>query len=193
MREFIYFSSTAPTTGNFSTNLKEAGRIDIACHFLINAFFVSHAIRPDVKVHLIFYGKPDPPKHLEISINEKNKKFFSKKDVSGFIRRMLYKYKKGCKNEVFDSCFIEKKSFLEVIEELRKQGKQIYLLDPKGENIKQTKLEKDCVFIFGDHEGLPPKEIKKIKKIAKKISLGKITYFASQALTILQYELDSRF
>lgn len=191
MREFIYFSSSAPTTGNFPEDLREAGRLDIACHFIINAFFVSHAIRK-AKLHLVFYGKPDPPKHIELSVTEKNKEFFSKKDVSGLIRKMLYSYKKGKKVEVLESCFIEKKSFSELVEELKKEGKEIYILDKKGDNIKNVEIKKNSVFIFGDHEGLPKKEIKKIKKIAKKISLGKVTYLASQALTILQYELDQR-
>lgn len=191
MREFIYFSSSAPTTGNFPQDLREAGRLDIACHFIINAFFVSHATRK-AKLHLVFYGKPDPPKHIELSITEKNKEFFSKKDVSGLIRKMLYNYKKGRKVEVFDSCFIEKKTFSELVEELRREGKAIYLLDRRGENIRKVKLEKNSVFIFGDQEGIPKREIKKIRKIAKKISLGEVTYLASQALTILQHELDLR-
>ena len=35
-------------------------------------------------------------------------------------------------------------------------------------------------------------DIKKIKKTAKKVSLGKTTYFSSQAITILNNELDRR-
>ena len=189
MREFIYFSSKATTTGNFK-DLKEAGRIDIVCHFVINSFFVSNAIRPEVRLHLIFYGQPDPPKHIILEINEKNKEFFSKKDIAGLIKKMLYKYKKGQKVEVFDSCFIEKKSFSDVLEEL--EDKEIYFLDKDGEDLRNSKISDNSVFVLGDHEGIPKKERKELERVAKKISLGKVTYFASQALTILQNELDRR-
>ena len=100
MREFVYFSSKAVTSGNFS-DLKDAGRMDIVCHFVINSFFVSNAIRPGVRLHLIFYGPPEPPRHIILEINEENKDSFSKKDIAGLIKKMLYKYKKGQKNEVF--------------------------------------------------------------------------------------------
>jgi tRNA (pseudouridine54-N1)-methyltransferase len=191
MREFIYFSSKASTTGNFS-DLKEAGRMDIVCHFVINSFFVSNAIRPEVRLHLVFYGQPDPPKHIILEINEKNKDFFSKKDVAGLIKKMLYKYKKGHKIEVFDSCFIERKSFLDVINDLVKENKTIYLLDKEGQALRDVTLDKNAVFVLGDHEGIPKQEKKSVEKLSRKISLGKVMYFASQSLTILQNELDLR-
>ena len=65
MREFVYFSRKARTSGNIK-DLMKAGRLDIACHIVIHSFFVSHAIRKNVKLHLFFYGPPDPPKHIEL-------------------------------------------------------------------------------------------------------------------------------
>ena len=118
MREFIYFSQHARTSGNFS-DLMEAGRMDIALHVIINAFFLSHKLRDDVKLHLIFYGQPDPPKHLELISDIEMP--ISKKDVAGLIKKMLYKYKPGGKTEVFPGCFIEKKSLNELLKELEKQ------------------------------------------------------------------------
>ena len=64
MREFIYYSKNAKTTGNFNVNnLMKAGRMDIACQIVIMSFFVSHHMRDDVKLHLVFDGAPDAPKH----------------------------------------------------------------------------------------------------------------------------------
>ena len=68
MREFIYYSRTAPTHGSYiKQDLQESGRIDIAIHTIIASFFLSHAIRPDTKLHLVFAGPPDPVKHIEIT------------------------------------------------------------------------------------------------------------------------------
>ena len=67
MREFIYYSKRAVTTGNFNTkDLMQAGRMDIVCNFVIMSFFTSHNLREDVKLHLIFDGPPNPPRHIEM-------------------------------------------------------------------------------------------------------------------------------
>ena len=201
MREFIYYSGKARTSGNFD-DLMKAGRIDIACHMIINAFFVSQKMRDDVKLHLVFYGPPDPPKHLEMfpgkAIPEtgveagKEQLDISKKDMANLIKKMLYKYKKNKKIEVWNGFWIEKKSLFKVIEELEEQGKTIYVLDRKGEDISKVEIAENPVFVIGDNEGFPNKELKKLKKVCKSISVGKQTYFASQIATIINYELDKR-
>ena len=191
MRNFIYFSKSAQTSGNFKTDdLRKAGRMDIAIHVIINTFFLSHRLRDDVKLHLIFYGQPDPPKHIEIQVKPELE--MSKKDVANLIKKILYKYKEGRKTEILPGCFVEKKSFLKVVEELLNQGKEIFILDKKGKSLRAVKIPKEPVFILGDHEGLPKKESKRLKKIAIPVSVGGKVYFASQVVTIVNNELDSR-
>jgi tRNA (pseudouridine54-N1)-methyltransferase len=190
MRHFIYFSSKAATSGKaLSGDLMKAGRIDIALHVIISSFFLSNSFREDVKLHLIFYGPPDPPKHIEMQITEDLE--ISKKDLGNLIKKLLYKYQKGKKTEIFPKCFIEKKSFLKVIEELEKEN-EIFILDKKGEDIRRIDIPKNCVFIIGDHEGLPKKEIRRLRKTIKTISIGPKVYFASQTVSIINNELDRR-
>ena len=191
MRHFIYFSTKGPTSGNFDlNNLMKAGRIDIAIHSLIQGIFLSNDFREDVKFHFVFYGMPDPPKHIEISVTDSLD--ISKKDVGNLIKKILYKYKEGKKTEVLPKCFIEKKSFLKVIEELAEQGEKIFVLDKKGEDIRKIEIPKNPVFVLGDHEGLPKKELKRLKQIATSVSVGPKTYFSSQVVTILNNELDRK-
>jgi tRNA (pseudouridine54-N1)-methyltransferase len=203
MREFIYYSQHARTSGNFDLqNLMKAGRMDIACQIAIMSFFISHHIRPNVKLHLIFNGPPDSPKHLEMFPGEninfadiENRIDISKKDVAGLIKKMLYKYKKGMKNEVAPGYFIEKKGFINIIKEFEEQGKNIFILDKKGEDLREVKTEdlKDSVFILGDQDGIPKEELKKLKNMnIQRVSVGNVMYFASQAMTIVQNELDRR-
>ena len=191
MREFIYFSKNARTSGNFDEReLMKAGRMDIVIHTIISALFLSHKIRNDVKLHLIFYGPPTPPRHLEF--DSRKKLPISKKDVSGLIKRMLYKYKRGRKNQVFPGCYIEKKNLFELIRELRQEGKEIYILDKKGQDIRKTKLKKKKAFLLGGYEGLPKKELKRLKEIAIPVSVGNKMYFASQTIAVVNNELDYR-
>jgi len=191
MREFIYYSKEAVTTGNFDlSNLMKAGRMDIACNVIISVFFLSHAIRNDIKLHLIFEGQPNPPAHL---IFEYDKDMpISKKDIGGLIKRMLYKLPKDSKEgirKIFPGCSVEKKGFEALIKELDKEGKNVFILSKNGEDIRSLKFKGNEVFIIGDHQGFPKYKEKFIKNI-EKISIGKKTYFASQTITIINNELD---
>ena len=87
-------------------------------------------------------------------------------------------------------CFIEKKSFSKVVQELEQEGKKILILDKDGEDIRKSELN-NSVFVIGDQEdkGLPRKEIKRFRE---RISIGKETYFASQTMIIIHNELDRR-
>lgn len=191
MREFVYFSKSARTSGNFDiNNLAKAGRMDIAIHVIIASFFLSHNFREDVKLHLVFYGMPDPPKHIEIQVSPELE--ISKKDIGNLIRKILYKYKEGEKREVVPGCYIEKKSFLKVVEELQEKGKKIFILDKKGEEIRNAEIKENCVFVLGDQDGLPKKELSRLKKIAISVSIGPRVYFASQVVAIVNNELDRR-
>ncbi len=198
MREFIYYSRTAPTAGNYiKEDLQESGRIDIAIHAIIAVFFLSHKIRTDTKLHLIFAGPPDPQKHLEINpvVEGKtgtDKIYFGKKDVSSILKRMLYKYREGEKREVFPGFSIEKKGFLELVKEIHGMGRNIYLLDADGEDIRKADIKENPIFILGDHKGLPLKEFKRLKKLCNLISIGKRTYFASHTLAVVNNEIDRR-
>jgi len=190
-REFVYFSASAATSGKaLSGDLMKAGRMDIAIHSIIQGLFLSHDFRKDTKMHLMFYGMPDPPKHLEIQVKDETR--ISKKDVGKIIQKLLYKYREGEKREVFPGCFVEKKSFLKLIDELHSQGKQIFILDKRGKSIREVEIKDNPVFIVGDHEGLPQKELRRLKEIAVPVSIGNKMYFASQTVAVVNNELDIR-
>ena len=205
VREFIYYSKNAVTSGGkIGDDLMKAGRLDIACQIIIHSFFVSHHMRPDVKLHLIFDGAPTPPRHLELfpgQSNEnnlgdiKNKIDISKKDIAGLIKRMLYKYKEGVKKEVAVGYWIEKKSFSNLVNEFVEQEKEVFVLDKRGEDIRNIKIPENTVFVLGDQDGIPKQEVKKLKRLGielKKVSVGPYMLFASQTMTILQNELDRK-
>ena len=191
MKHFIYFSKSGVTSGNALSGgeLMKAGRMDIAIHSFIQAVYLSNDYRRDVKFHFVFYGPPTPPRHIEIQVSDELE--ISKKDVGNLIKKILYKYREGKKTEVFPKCFVEKKSLLDVVEILGKEN-EIFLLDKNGEDIRKTEIKENCVFIFGDQDGISGKEMKRLKQISTKISIGPKTYFASQTIAIVNNELDRR-
>ncbi len=198
MREFIYYSRTAPTSGSYiKEDLQESGRIDIAIHTVIATFFLSHKLRADAKLHLCFAGPPDPQKHLELMPVTEGKTgvdkiYLAKTNVSAVLKKMLYKYREGERKEVFPGFWIEKKGFMEVVKSLSEEGRNIYILDPNGEDIRTAEIGKDPIFILGDHKGLPLKELKRLKQICNHVNIGPKVYFASQTIAVVNNELDRR-
>ncbi|MDP3966560.1 MAG: hypothetical protein Q8Q04_03450 [archaeon] len=192
MKHFVYFSSSAATSGKALSggDLMKAGRMDIAIHSLIQGIFLSHDFRKDVTFHFVFYGMPDPPKHIEITVTDELE--ISKKDVGNLIKKILYKYRFGEKTEVFPGCFVEKKSFLKVVEELIEKDVECFILDKSGESIREAKIPQNCGFILGDHDGLPQKEMKRLKNALTPVSVGPKMYFASQTVAVVNNELDVR-
>lgn len=198
MREFIYYSRTAPTTGSkIKEDLMKSGRLDIAIHTVISSLFLSHSIRKDTKLHLVFAGAPDPVKHLEFLPETKgvtglDKIYLNKKDIGKTIKKLLYKYSEGKKREVFPGYWIEKKPLLKILTELIDEGKEIFILDSKGKDIRSINIPENPVFVLGDHLGLPKKELKRLKKICTPVTIGKRTYFASHTVAIVNNEIDRR-
>ena len=208
MRHFIYFSKDGTTSGKVISqgNLMKAGRIDIAIHSFIQAIYLSHGFRGDVKFHFVLYGMPDPPKHIEIQVTPELE--ISKKDIGNLLKRILYKYKEGEKREILPGCFVEKKNFFKVIEELKEElapqaypdksskkistGGKIFILDKKGEDLRKVEIKDNCVFVLGDQDGLPKKEMKRLKQTATPVSIGNKIYFASQVVAVVNNELDYR-
>ena len=192
-REFVYYSKSAVTAGNMiKDDLRAAGRMDIVCNVIISVFFTSNAIRNDVKLHLIFDGPPSAPRHLVLDSSKIEDGQISKKNVAGLIRKLLYKSpdSEGLL-EVLPGCSVERKSFEHVVKELDKDGKDVLLLDGRGDDVRDVNLDKKPVFIIGDHEGFPSDK-KKFLKTIDKVSVGPKVLFASQVITILHNELDRK-
>lgn len=195
MREFVYYSTNAVTAGNLiKDDLKKAGRLDIVCNFIVSVFFVSNAMRDNVRLHLVFDGGPNNPRHLVLESNEDMP--ISKKNVAGLIKRMLYKAKdeEGLR-EIVPGCFIEKKGFEKLVRELDSEGKDVLVLSEKGADIQDVDLnmseDKNSVFLVGDHEGFPSGFKKFLKKVDR-VSVGPKVLFASQVATILHNEMDRK-
>ena len=190
MRKFIIYSKTASTSSRIG-DLRNAGRWDILLHSIISSLFASNEFREDVELHIIAMGNPNPPRH--ISIKYINGNSISKKDLKKLIEIAFRKYKKGITREVHPGVFIDDNTILDVIEKEISKKKNIFMLDNNGEHIKNIKKEKlkDGVFILGDFDGFDKKTKKILKKNTIRLSLGKQIYFTSQAITIINYELDN--
>lgn len=182
MREFVYYSRTSPA----EVKDEKENRIDIVVRTIISAFFLSHTIRNDTILHIIFDGSE--PQHLELMPVIKGKEgrdkiFLNKGKLKELLMDILKSYDPEEKVEVFPGYFIEKKGLSELLAEKKKENKIIVVLDKGGEDIRDFDLS-NSVFVIGDHKGLPG------VRADKTISVGSKDYFASHVVTIIHNELD---
>ena len=66
------------------------------------------------------------------------------------------------------------------------------VLEEDGKDINEVSLSDSCLFILGDHVGLPKKAEVFALRYGEKISLGKQPYLAASCITILNYLLDRK-
>jgi tRNA (pseudouridine54-N1)-methyltransferase len=68
----------------------------------------------------------------------------------------------------------------------------VSVLEEGGKDVADAELPEDCVFVLGDHVGLPKKVEAFVLRYGEKISLGKQPYLAASCITILNYVLDRK-
>jgi tRNA (pseudouridine54-N1)-methyltransferase len=65
------------------------------------------------------------------------------------------------------------------------------MLDRKGDDIRQTAMPADPVFLLTDHIPMPKKTFKSLaRQGVEKLSLGPVMLHASQCISIIHNELD---
>lgn len=180
MREFILFSRTGRTDGNF-TSLRHGGRLDTVYQCILLSLFKAHSMRRDVVFHVILNGPPKPPIHLKINAKDLMDVRVDERTWENILRNVL-------SGKDHPGITVEKRS----LQELLKNKENVYVLHEKGQDITQVEFIENPVFLLGDQVGLPRKDESFALRKGQKISLGKKHYLASSCIDIINYWLDRR-
>ena len=84
------------------------------------------------------------------------------------------------------------KTSFEALLKAKAENAGIYVLEEGGKDVADVKLPENCVFVLGDHVGLPKKAEGFVLRYGEKVSLGKQPYLAASCITILNYVLDRK-
>jgi tRNA (pseudouridine54-N1)-methyltransferase len=184
MREFVLYSRLGRTDSKF-LNLHDAGRLDVVYECVVAGLFLSHGIRKDVIFHAALSGPPSPPVHLKIDGATLHDVRTDEKTWEKILRKTLA-------GQTHPGVTSHKKSFEALVRE-RAEASQtcIYVLEESGRDISELELDKNVMFILGDHIGLPRTVENFALRYAKKVSLGRKPYLAASCITILNYLMDS--
>ncbi|HSN00300.1 MAG TPA: tRNA (pseudouridine(54)-N(1))-methyltransferase TrmY [Rudaea sp.] len=195
MRVFVLRARSAPTE---SRQLLDAvgkqAHTEILAHTLMNAIFVAQSHRPDVVVHLVLESTPDYSRTIRFDANAMH-------DVGGFHEQallgkiaMALDASRGMgKDEsraVEPGITVRTIGFEKLVQELAKDHR-LFVMDPKGESMRDKPIAGNPCFILTDHMPMPKKSFGTLERLgAEEISLGPKMLFASQCVLLIHNELD---
>jgi tRNA (pseudouridine54-N1)-methyltransferase len=182
-REFILFSRLGKTDPTFHS-LHDAGRLDIVHECVVASLFLSHGLRRNVVFHAVLNGPPNPPLHIQID----GAKLY---DVRTDMETWQTILKKVIAGKQHPGITTSKTSF-EALLKAKAENAGVYVLEEGGKDVADVELPENCVFVLGDHVGLPKKAEGFALRYGEKVSLGKQPYLAASCITILNYVLDRR-
>lgn len=195
MRTFIIRARKGTTNWErVRSSVGSKEHFEVVAHSVINAFFISNGFREDVEVYIVLDSSQDFPRTLRLVGGEGlSLAGFHEEAVISLVESALLEAPDLVKDEtrqVAPGVYVNGFGFEKLIGQLIKTN-PVYLLEPKGEDIRTTTIEPNPVFILSDHLALPPKIVKSLQRRGlKTISLSKKMLFASQCVVLINAELD---
>lgn len=195
MRTFIIRSRKGTTRWEqVRSQIGGKEHFEVIAHCIMNAFFVSNGFRQDVEVYVVLDSSPDFPRTIKLSSNEGlSIAGFHENAVLDLIEKALKESSTLQKDEtqvIASGLQISGFGFEKLVQKLF-ETRTVYLLDPKGEDVRVTELDENPVFILSDHMALPKNNVKGLKRKGLRcVSFGKKMLFASQCVVLLHYEMD---
>ncbi|HDY7700650.1 TPA: tRNA (pseudouridine(54)-N(1))-methyltransferase TrmY [Vibrio vulnificus] len=195
MRTFVLRARAAPTNSRaLLEGVGNEAHTEILAHTLMNTMFVAQSHRQDVVVHLVLESTKDFSRTITIHSNEvSNVGGFHEANLLNIVVRALDASKGMGKEElrnVEPGVTVRTISFERLVQQLA-EDHQLYMLEKKGEFVRDIKFAANPCFLLTDHIPMPKKTFNSLKRLGtQNISLGPKMLFASQCVTLIQNELD---
>ena len=195
MTTFVLRARAAPTDAKaFLAGVGQDAHTEILAHTLMNAMFVAQSHREDVIVHLVLESTQDFSRTVTFTSAEIS-------NIGGFHEAaLLNKIAKALEmsvgmgkeqlKQVEAGITVQTTSFEKLIKELA-ETHHLYMMDIKGESIREVEFKENPCFILTDHIPMPKKSFNSLKRLGtEKINLGPKMLFASQCVVLIHNELD---
>ncbi|MBI0583859.1 MAG: tRNA (pseudouridine(54)-N(1))-methyltransferase TrmY [Methanomassiliicoccus sp.] len=194
MKRFVVVGHRAASSGDFKLDdmAGGAGRLDILLRCINSTFFLSHGIRRDAEIYLVLQGEPNPPRTIRINGSEVRYLNPDERSTGALVRNALLKDLEGDEVRSSPGIYISKRSFSQVLEDLSKVSRIVYLKED-GQDVRGQDLEGDITFVISDHQDL--REEEEALLLAHQpltVTLGPLSYHADHCITIMLNELDRR-
>jgi tRNA (pseudouridine54-N1)-methyltransferase len=161
-----------------------AGRLDVLLRCVSCAFFLSHGIRKNVEVFLVF---PRGPKTVRFSGAELRCANPDERSTAALVRAALARDLTGHGEERSNpGVHVSRRGFEEIVSAL---PNPVWLVENGGP--WPSTMPADVTFILGDHHDLAPDEVAVLDKLgARPVSLGPTSLHGSHCITVVHYLMD---
>jgi len=192
MRQFVVIGHDAPTTAEFSLDdlAGAAGRLDVLCRCVTSAFFLSHAIREDVRVHLVLADEYtvtfDGSSIRRLNPDERS--------TAALVRKALEEREEAIGHVPFENSpgvSLTRRGFAATLEDVARDGTVVQLHEA-GDPVVDVDPPTDPVFVLSDHHDFGVDETAQIEAHADlRLSLGPKPLHADHAITVAHNYLDT--
>jgi tRNA (pseudouridine54-N1)-methyltransferase len=192
MRQFLVTGHDVPTTPDFSLDdlAGGAGRLDVLCRCVNSAFFLSHAIRESVRVHLVlsdtFTVTFDGAELRRLNPDERSTAALVRTALEhreGAIGHMPAESSPGVsiRRMGFEATLTDAARDATVVE-LHEDGDPVVDVDPPA----------DPLFVLSDHHDFTDREADLLAEAAdRRVRLGPELLHADHAITVAHNYLDT--
>jgi len=192
MRQFIVLGHDAPTTPDFSLDdlAGGAGRLDVLCRCVNSAFFLSHAIREDVRVHLVLQDE------LTVRFQGSELRHLNpdERSTAALIRGALEQKGDAIGHMAVESSpgvHLSKKDFDAVLEEVARESTVVQLHE-NGDPVVDVEPPENPAFVLSDHHDFREGEADLLAEVAdERVRLGPERLHADHAITVAHNYLDT--
>ena len=197
MRSFVLRARAAPTTSKaLLEGVGQEAHTEILAHTMMNTMFVAQSHREDVVVYLVLESTKDYSRTITIRSNDiTNIGGFHESTLIAAVARALDASIGMGKEQLRDvepGITVRTISFERLVQELA-EDHQLYMLDKKGDFVRDAEIGANPCFLLTDHIPMPKKSFNSLKRLGtEKISLGPKMLFASQCVVLIHNELDIR-
>jgi tRNA (pseudouridine54-N1)-methyltransferase len=192
MRQFIVLGHDAPTTPEFSLDdlAGGAGRLDVLCRCVNSAFFLSHAIREDVEVHLVLRDEVT----VRFEGSDLRRLNPDERSTAALIRGALEEKGEAIGHVEAESSpgvHVSKRGFEPVLEAAARDGTVVQLHED-GDPVVDVEPPANPVFVLSDHHDFESEEADLLAEAAdRRVRLGPELLHADHAITVAHNYLDT--
>lgn len=192
MRQFIVSGHQAPTAPDFSLDdlAGGAGRLDVLCRCVSAAFFLSHAIREDVRVFLVLGDEFT----LRFEGSELRRLNPDERSTAALVRNALEDREEAIGHievETSPGVYLSRRGFEPTLDAAAEEGTVIELHEA-GDPVIDAEPPADPVFVLSDHRDFAAEEADLLAERAdERVRLGPQRLHANHAITVAHNWLDT--
>lgn len=192
MRQFIVSGHDAPTTAEFPLDdlAGAAGRLDVLCRCVSSSFFLSHAIREEVRTYLVLSNEFT----VRFEGGELRRLNPDERSTAALIRKALEEREEAIGHmevETSPGVYLSRRGFEPTLETASGSGTVVQLHE-EGEPAVDVEPPSDPVFVLSDHREFADSEAALLGTgVDERVRLGPRPLHANHAITVAHNWLDT--